>query len=389
MLSEVVTPRDEERLLRESVRRFLDEQLPIEKVRQLDEQRSLPVELWRHLGELGVTGLLVPSEYGGSEADVRLDYAVIEELGSRYASLAAGYMVVSMAARFVTENGTPEQRARLLPGLVRGDSLISFGLTEPGTGTDMNGLRTNATLDEGRWKLRGQKLYITLAADAAVLIVLARTDEPGLGARQSDGLSLILVEREQVGVEVRRLRMAGLRAAGTTEVFLDNAEAAEDDIIGERGKGFAALVGTLNHERILQAYMAVGIAQAAWDDARRYALEREAFGRPIGAFQAVQHPLAESFVDLEGARMLCAKAASREALGQPSVLEAAVAKHAAGEAAVRATDRGMRIQAGYGLTEESDMMRYLRDARDMVAGPVSNEMARNLIAERCGLPRSY
>jgi acyl-CoA dehydrogenase len=384
-----VAPRDEERMLRESVRRFLDAELPLERVRELDEQRSVPVELWRKLGELGVTGLLVAEEHGGSDADVRLDYAVIQELARRYASLAAGYMVVSMAARFVTENGTPEQCERLLPGLARGDSLVSFGLTEPGTGTDMNGLRSRAKLDGGRWRVSGQKLYITLAADARVLIVLARTDEPSPGGRASEGLSLILVDRDQPGVEVRRLRMAGLRGAGTTEVFLDGAEAAEDDIIGGRGNGFRALVGTLNHERILQAYMAVGIAEVAWEDARRYALEREAFGRPIGAFQAVQHPLAETFVDLEGARLLCEKAAALEAAGKPCVLEAAVAKHAAGEAAVRATDRAMRVQAGFALTEESDLMRYHRDARDMVSGPVSNEMARNLIAERCGLPRSY
>jgi acyl-CoA dehydrogenase len=380
---------DEERLLRESVRRFLDDRLPVERVRELDEQRSIPGEIWRGLGELGVCGLLIPEAYGGSDADVRLDYAVIEELAKRYASLAAGYMVVSMAARFVMQNANDEQKQRLLPGLAKGESLISFGLTEPGTGTDMTGLRTSATLKDGRWRLRGQKLYITLAADADVLIVLARTDPAPEGGRKSDGLSLILTERAQPGVEVRRLKMAGLRAAGTTEVFLDDAEAAETDIIGERGKGFAALFGTLNHERILQSYMAVGIAEIAWETARRYALERHAFGRPIGAFQAVQHQLAESYVDLEGARLLCAKAAEVEASGGNSVLEAAVAKHAAGETAFRATDRAMRIQAGHGLTEESDLMRHLRDARDMVSGPVSNEMARNLIAERVGLPRSY
>jgi acyl-CoA dehydrogenase len=382
-------PVEEERLLRESVRRFLDDELPVERVRELDEARSIPLELWAKLGALGVTGLLVPEEYGGSDADVRLDYAVIEELGRRYASLAAGYMVVSMAAKFVKENGTAEQKERLLPGLARGESLVSFGLTEPGTGTDMNGLRTRATLEGGRWRLNGQKLYITLAADASFLIVLARTDEPAPGGHKGQGLSLIIVETDQPGVEVRRLKMAGLRAAGTTEVFLDGAAADEDDIIGGRGNGFRALVGTLNHERILQAYMAVGIAVAAWEDARAYALERQAFGRPIGAFQAIQHPLAETYVDLEGARLLSAKAASLEAAGEPCVLEAAVAKHAAGEAAVRATDRAQRVQAAYGLTEESDVVRYLRDARDMVSGPISNEMARNLIAERTGFPRSY
>ncbi len=380
---------DEERLLRESVRRFLDEELPRERVRELDAAREIPRELWPKLGELGVTGLLVPEEHGGQDADVRLDYAVIEELGARYASLAAAYMVVSMAARFMRSEGTPEQCERILPGLARGEALLSFGLTEPDTGTDMNNLRTRAELRDGTWRLSGQKLYITLAADADVIVFLARTDDVPEGGRKSDGLSLIMLERDQPGIEVRRLKMAGLRAAGTTEIYLDGAEAPEGALIGERGAGFRSLVGTLNHERNLQAYMALGIGGAAFEDAKGYALEREAFGRPIGAYQAVQHPLAETYIDLEGARLLSERAAALEAGGEDCAVEAAVAKHAAGEAAVRATDCGMRTMAGFALTEEADMMRYLRDARDMVSGPISNEMARNFIAERCGLPRSY
>ncbi|MGV9868796.1 acyl-CoA dehydrogenase family protein [Rhodococcus koreensis] len=379
---------DEIGLLRDSLRAWLDRHLSRERVRELDEARTVPVDLWRGLAELGVTGLRFGEEYGGSSADVRYDYTVIEELGRRYASMAAGYMVVSMAGKFVSMHGNDEQRQRLLPGLAAGDALISFGLTEPDTGTDLAAIKTRATLRDGQWHLSGQKLYITLAADAKTLIVLARTDEPTEG-RNSNGLSLILVPRDQPGVNVRRLKMAGLRAAGTTEIFFDDALAPEDAIIGTRGKGLEALLGTLNHERILQAYMAVGIAEAAWTDARDYALQRTAFGRPIGSFQAVQHPLAESYVELAGAKHLNEEAAAIEATGGNCVLEAAVAKHAAGEAAVNATDRALRIQAGYGLTEESDLMRFHRDARDMVSGPVSNEMARNIIAERCGLPRSY
>ena len=272
--------------------------------------------------------------------------------------------------------------------LARGEELISFGLTEPDTGTDLAAVKTRAVEKDGRWLVSGQKLYITLAADAKHLIVLCRTDESTSG-RRSDGLSLLLVPTDQPGVEVRRLKMAGLRAAGTTEVFLDEAVATDDAVIGERGKGLAALLGTLNHERILQAFMAVGIGEAAWTDTRDYALARSAFGRPIGSFQAVQHPLALSFMDLQLARLMNDVAAQKEATGAPCGLEAAMAKHAAGEAAVAATDRALRIQAAYGLTEESDLMRYHRDARDMVSGPVSNEMARNFVAERCGLPRSY
>lgn len=380
---------NEERLLRESLRAWLDQHLSVERARELDEARSVPTAIWRSLGELGVTGLLIPEEYGGAAADIRLDYVVIEELARRYASLAAGYMVVSMAGKCLAEDGTAAQREALLPGLASGEHLLSFGLTEPDTGTDMNGLKTKAEEVDGGWRLSGQKLYITLAADATQIMVLARTDAPADPTRPSDGLSLILTATDQPGVEVRRLRMAGLRGAGTTEVFLDNAEAPAEAIVGERGKGFRSLVGTLNHERILQAYMAIGIAEQAWEEGRQYALDREAFGRQIGAFQAVQHPLAESYVELEGARLLARRAAEVEASGESSALEAAVAKHAAGEAAVRATDRALRIQAGFGLTEESDLMRHHRDARDMVSGPISNEMARNLIAERCGLPRSY
>ena len=374
--------------LEETLERWLEEHLPRTKVRELDEARTVPVELWRSLGELGVTGLLVPPEYGGSDSDVRFDYAVIRSLGRRYASMAAGYMVISMAEKFVAMNGNEGQRERLLPPLVRGEELISFGLTEPDTGTDLAAVKTRATEKDGRWVVSGQKLYITLGADATHLIVLCRTDESTTG-RRSDGLSLLLVPTDQPGVEVRRLKMSGLRAAGTTEIFLDEAVALDDAFIGERGKGLKALLGTLNHERILQAFLAVGIGEAAWTDARDYALDRTAFGRPIGTFQAVQHPLARTFMDLQTSRLICDVAAAKEATGQECGLEAAMAKHVTSEAAVAATDRALRIQAAYGLTEESDSMRYHRDARDMVSGPVSNEMARNFIAERCGLPRSY
>lgn len=369
--------------------RWVEDHLGRQRVRELDEARSVPVDLWKDLGSMGLTGLLVPKQYGGADADVRFDYEVIRGLGRRYASMAAGYMVISMAAKFVAMTGSPAQRELLLPALAQGERLVSFGLTEPDTGTDLAAVRTSAVERDGRWFVSGQKLYITLAADAHHLIVLARTDESTSG-RRSDGLSLLLVPTDQPGVEVRRLKMSGLRAAGTTEVFLDEAMAIESEpIMGVRGQGLRALLGTLNHERILQAFLAIGITEAAWADARDYALDRRAFGRPIGAFQAVQHPIAETYIDLQASILLSEQAATKEATGVECGLEAAVAKHIAGETAVNATDRALRIQAAYGLTEESDLMRYHRDARDMVSGPLSNEMARNLIAERCGLPRSY
>lgn len=375
--------------LGETLDQWIEENLSSLRVRKLDEARSVPPELWASLGELGFTSMLIPKPYGGADAHVRFDYEVIRRLGRRYASMAAGFMVVSMAARGIALVGTESQKQLLLPALASGTGLVSFGLTEPDTGTDLAAIRTSAKEKDGRWLVSGQKLYITLAADAKHLIVLARTDESRNGKR-SDGLSLLIVPTDQPGVEVRRLKMSGLRAAGTTEVFLEEAIAIErEPFIGERGNGLRALLGTLNHERILQAFMAIGIAEAAWEDARSFALERKAFGRAIGAFQAVQHPLAETYIDIQASLMMSESAAEVEGSGLDSGLDAAMAKHHAGETAVSATDRAMRIQAAHGLTEESDLMRYHRDARDMVSGPISNEMARSFIAERCGLPRSY
>jgi acyl-CoA dehydrogenase len=378
----------EERLLRETVRAFLERELPVARVRELDDRRELPRSLWPKLAEIGLTGLLTPAEYGGTDADIRLDFVVIEELGRRYASFAAAYMVVSMAQRFVTKVGDDAQRQLLLPGICSGELLLSFGLTEPSGGTDLLSLTTRARLVDGNWHLRGQKVFTTLAADADYIVVLARTsDAPD--HRRHRGLSLILTDLHQPAITVQKLRMSGLRAAGTTEVYLDDAQAPEAALMGKLDDGFRYLVDTLNHERILQAALAIGIAAAAFDEARRYALERHAFGRPIGAYQVIQHYLADTAVELEQARLLCDKAARLEAAGEPCILEAAMAKVAAGECAVRATDRGLRILAGYGMTEETDMMRHHRDARDMVQGPITNEMAKNLIAEQIGLPRSY
>jgi acyl-CoA dehydrogenase len=293
-----------------------------------------------------------------------------------------------MTARVLRESGTAAQQAELLPRLAAGDFLMAFGMSEPGGGTDVLALKTRARLQDGQWVLRGQKLYTSFADDADAILVLCRTD-PAESAKRSRGLSLVLTPRQQPGVQVRRLELMGMRAACTCEVFLDDAKAPADAVVGEEGRGWQTLLRTLDEERILCAAMYVGITSAALDQALQYARERSAFGRPIGAFQAVQHPLADTATDLEQVRLLTAKAAWLQDNGMDCATEAAMAKLAASEVAVRATDRCMRVLGGYGLVEVTAMERLFRDTRLGPFSPISNEMVRNFVGQRLGLPRSY
>lgn len=375
-------------MLRDSVRAFFERELPEERIREMDRARKIPRTLWKRFAEMGWMGLSVPTEFGGSGADVMTSAILCEELARRFPSLATDWLLVSMTARILRESGTPAQKAQLLPRLANGEFLMSFGMTEPGGGTDVLALKTRATLQGGEWVLRGQKLFTSFADDADAILVLCRTD-PAEGAKRARGLSLILTPRQQPAVQVRRLELMGMRAACTCEVFLDDARAPADAIVGEQGGGWQALLRTLDEERILCAAMYVGITAAALEQALQYARDRQAFGRPIGAFQAVQHPLADTATDLEQIRLITAKAAWLQSNGRDCATEAAMAKLAATEAAIRATDRCMRVLGGYGMVEVTAMERLFRDARLGPFSPISNEMVRNFVGERIGLARSY
>jgi acyl-CoA dehydrogenase len=378
----------EHQLLRDSVRQFFARELPERRIREMDRARKVPRDLWRRFAELGWMGLSVPTEYGGSGADVMTAAVFVEELSRQFPSLGTDWLLVSMTARILRESGTPKQKAELLPRLADGDWLMAFGMSEPGGGTDVLALKTRAALEGGDWVVRGQKLYTSFADDADAILVLCRTDDSA-GAKRARGLSLVLTPRQQKGVTVRRLELMGMRAACTCEVFLDEARAPGDAVVGEQGRGWYHLLATLDEERILCAAMYVGITSAALDQALQYAKDRQAFGRSIGGFQAVQHPLAQTATELEQIRLLTMKAAWLQSRGRPCATEAAMAKLAATETAVRATDRCMRVLAGHGLVEESPMERLFRDARLGPFSPISNEMVMNFIGERLGLPRSY
>jgi acyl-CoA dehydrogenase len=382
---------EEEALLRHSVGQFFDRELPEGKIREYDRARAIPREIWKEFAARGWLGLSVGTEYGGSNADVSTGAVFCEELARRFPSLAMDWVLLSMTARTFHEHGTEAQKSEYLPRLAQGEFIMAFGMTEPSGGTDILNLTTRArraSENGGPWTVKGQKLFTTFAGEADAILVLCRTD-PIENDRRARGLSLILTPRRQPGVEVRKLELMGMRAGGTSEVFFDDATAPEDALVGERGRGWYALLSSLDEERILSAAIYVGITAAALDIALQYAQDRTAYGRPIGAFQAVQHPLAEVATELAQIRLLTQKAAWLQSRGRDCATEAAMAKLAASETAIRCTDRCMRVLGGHGLVEASPLERLFRDARLGPFSPISNEMVKNFLGERMGLPRSY
>ena len=253
----------------------------------------------------------------------------------------------------------------------------------------LGAMRTTAEPSGDGFRLNGAKMFTSGAQVADYLLVVARTRKLNEVARRGQGVSLLIVDARSPGVGIRPLRMLGLRAIGTCEVTFADVWVPREQLLGPQDDGWYRLVGTLDNERILTAAICVGVTRAVLEDAVTYARTREAFGGPIGRFQALQHYLAEIAMRLEQARLLTYHAAWLQARGRPCAREAVMAKVSASETASWAADTGIQILGGYGCAMEFDMQRYWRDVRASRVSPISNEMGRNFIAESLGLPRSY
>ncbi|GGM46166.1 acyl-CoA dehydrogenase family protein [Dactylosporangium sucinum] len=378
---------DELTAVRGMVQRLLGRHLPLDRALELDRTGSFDRATWEALGAAGLLGLGADEDAGGSGGTVRDAVAVTEELARVLPSLAVDYVLSGMAMRMLTDTGSDRAR-RWLPDIASGRRICSFGLSEPGVGTDLLNLATTAREVDGQWVVNGRKTWISLASEADVVFTLARTD-PAEPAHKSRGLSLIAVPTDQDGVTIRRVHLAGMRAAITCEVFLDDASAPLDNLVGTRGRAMSILGRTLDVERVMAAAISLGIGRAALDLHVAYAGERTAFGRAIGAFQAVAHPAADSICELSAARALVDSTVRMIGRGEPALAHSAMAKLNAAEATARIVDRGMRAMGAMGLADESAMQMYFRDARLQLFSPVSNEMVRNVLTESMGLPRSY
>jgi alkylation response protein AidB-like acyl-CoA dehydrogenase len=344
-----------------------------------DREHRFPAELLERLAELGLMGACVPEEYGGAGADFLSYILVLEELSRADAGVGVTVAVHTSATTLpILAFGSEEQRERFVPPLARGEKLGAFALTEPGSGSDAGSLRTSAVRDGDGWTITGTKQWITNGARAGTFLVFARTDQDTAGAR---GISAFLLDAEHVTI-TREEEKLGLNSSVTNDLALDGARVGPDRLLHDEGKGFSVAMATLDGGRIGIAAQALGIAQAGYDVARAYALERRQFGHRIADFQAIQWKLADMATEIDAARLLVYRAAWCKQEGLPHTEEGAKAKLYASEMARRQTAEAIQILGGYGYTKEFPVERYYRDAKITEIYEGTSEIQRLVIARQ-------
>ena len=341
-----------------------------------DREHRFPTELFEKLAELGLMGVCVPEEYGGAGADFLSYVLVLEELSRADAGVGVTVAVHTSAVSLpLLAYGTAEQRERFVPPLARGETIGSFALTESDAGSDAGSLRTSATPEDGGWWISGNKQWTTNGSHAGTFLVFARTNPDTDGAR---GVSAFVLDREHVEV-TREEEKLGLNSSSTADLHID-AHVPADRLLHEENHGFAVAMTTLDGGRIGIAAQAVGIARAAYETARTYALERRQFGRRIADFQAIQWKLADMATEIDAARLLVHHAAWLKQEGRPHAAEGAKAKLFASEMARRQTAEAIQVLGGYGYTKEFPVERYYRDAKITEIYEGTSEVQRLVIA---------
>ena len=341
-----------------------------------DREHRFPTEVYEKLAELGLLGVCIPEELGGAGADFLAYVLVLEELSRADAGVGVTVAVHTSAVTLpILAYGTDEQRERFVPPLASGEVLGAFALTEAESGTDAGSLRTAATPDDGGWRITGTKQWISTASAAGTILLFARTDPDREGAR---GVSAFILDRDHI--EVTRVEeKLGLNSSITNALRIDT-HVPGDRLLHEEGRGFSVAMTTLDGGRIGIAAQAVGIAQAAFDVARAYALERRQFGRPIAEFQAIQWKLADMATEIDAARLLVHRAAWFKQQRQPHAAAGAKAKLFASEMARRQTGEAIQILGGYGYSKEFPVERYYRDAKITEIYEGTSEVQRIVIA---------
>lgn len=376
--------------LRDLVRKFVEREMPKDAVAQWDAGGTFPEGLLDKMAAVGLMGASIPEEYGGTGGGVMAETIVLEELARHSSTVALAYgLDVSFGAVTIERHGSAEQKAHFLPRIADGRVHFALSMTEPDGGTDILGaMKTHAVADGDDMIINGTKIWTSGLNIASHLFVVARTDKNP--EKPSRGLTVFLLPKDTPGLTYRKIEKLGSRFLHSYEVCYQDVRVPRSAIVGTENRGWHAILDTLNNERIFIAAVCVGLGQGALDDAAQYARERMAFGKPIGQYQAVQHPMAECLTEIELARLMTYKASWMQDQGQDCSLPASMAKYFASEAAFRTTDRGMRVLAGYGFAMEYNMQRYYRDIRQLIFAPITNEMGKNYIAQvGLDLPKSY
>jgi alkylation response protein AidB-like acyl-CoA dehydrogenase len=371
---------ENQRMIRDMVRDFATREIA-PNAREWDEKKEFPMAVIRELGKLGVLGMIYPPEYGGAGADTADTTSfclAVEELaradGSVALTVASHH---SLCSGHIFLAGNDAQKKKYMPRLTSGESLGAWGLTEAGSGSDAASMTTTAVRKGDRWVINGGKMFITQGTVGKIFVILAVTDQ----SKGKRGISTFILEQGTPGFTTgQQINKLGLRASDTAELIFENVEVPSENLLGEEGQGFMDTLTILDRGRIGVGAMSVGLGWGSLDASLRYAQEREAFGRPISGFQAIQWMLADCATELDAAHLLVMRAAFLNEQGRPHTRESSMAKLFASEAAMRAATKAIQIHGGYGYTTEYPVERIFRDTKLTEIGEGTSEIQRLVIA---------
>lgn len=370
---------EEQLQVKRMVREFAEAEIR-PHVMEWDEAQHFPRELFNKMGELGLSGVIFPEEYGGAGMGY-IEYAtIIEELsrvdGSIGLSVAAHN---SLCTNHIYQYGTDEQKRKYVTQLAKGEKLGAWALTEPGSGSDASGMKTTAVRKNGGWVLNGSKNFITHGISGDICVVLAITNRE----MRSRGISAFIVERGTKGfIAGRKENKLGVRASETASLIFEDCWIPEENLLGEPGRGFVNSMQILDGGRISIASLALGIAQGAFESALKYSQERQQFGHPIFDFEAIQFKLADMATEIDAARLLTQRAAFLKDRGRQTTRESAMAKLYASEVAVRVSEDAIQIHGGYGFTKDYPPEKFWRDSKICTIGEGTSEVQRLVIARQ-------
>jgi alkylation response protein AidB-like acyl-CoA dehydrogenase len=368
---------ENQHMIADMIKKFGDDHIR-PKMMEWDESQEFPVQVFKKLGELGLMGVLVPQEYGGSGFTYTEYVTAISELakicGSIGLSMAAHN---SLCTGHILAFGNEEQKKKYLPKLATAEWIGAWGLTETGTGSDSGGMSTTAKKDGDYFVINGSKNFITHAISGDVAVVIVRTGEKG----DSKGMSAFVIEKGTPGFKSgKKENKLGMRASETAELIFDNCRVHKDQMLGKEGEGFVQAMKVLDGGRISIAALSLGIAKGAFDAALKYSKEREQFGKPISQFQAISFKLADMATEIEAAELLTFMAADRKNKGLKMTKEGAFAKYYASEVSVRVSTEAVQIFGGYGYTKDFPAEKYYRDSKLCTIGEGTSEIQKLVIA---------
>lgn len=362
--------------LQRKVRAFAAEEL-LPEVERRDREGEFPAPAIRKMGEMGLMGLIFPEEYGGGGRDFASYAITVEELARVDASVAITLLAHTLCAAHIGTFGTEEQKQRFLTPLAQGEIVGGWALTEPGGGSDAAALKTRAVPGPDGWRVSGNKYFITNGSRSGILVVMVSTD-PDRGAK---GISALIVEGDPEGLtRGKNIAKLGFQASDTTALIFKDVAVPPGRLLGREGEGFAQAMQMLDAGRIGLAAMAVGIARGCLEQSLAYARKRQAFGRPIADFQAIQGMLADMATEIDAARLLLRQAAVLKEAGRPYTRQAAMAKLFASETAMRAATKAVQIHGGHGYTRVHPVERFFREAKLCEIGEGTSEIQRMVIA---------